>query len=115
MRSAKDQAMTAATALPIRLLRRWLISGCKLTPYRSDEARQLSGAELELQTFRLSRLRPVVVLVGVVFALSASTSPAQEIGSRSQGLALARETCAPCHAIRKGGDASPNPRVLLQL
>lgn len=106
---ADKKATTAAPAPPIQLRRRSLSSGCRLAPYKSGEALQRPGAAFGSQVFRLSKLQPVVVLAGIVIALPASASQAQEMGSRSQGLALAREICAPCHAILKGGDTSPDP------
>ena len=69
----------------------------------------IACAALKLHARGLSRLQPVAVLAGVVLALSASTSQVQEMGSRSQGFALAREICAPCHAIQSGDNTSPNP------
>ncbi|MDF2973975.1 MAG: cytochrome c [Microvirga sp.] len=109
MNWADKKATTTAPALPIQLRTRSLKSRCRLAPYKIGEALRLSCVALRLQVCRLSKLQPVVVLAGIVLALPASPSQAQEMGSRSQGLALAREICAPCHAILKGGDPSPDP------
>ena len=46
----------------------------------------------------------------VMAALCAApaTASAQETGSAQQGLALAREVCASCHAVERGQAFSPN-------
>ena len=52
----------------------------------------------------------VACSVALVLFLAA-TSEALEIGDAEKGVALVRDTCSQCHAIRKGQLLSPNPRA----
>ena len=59
---------------------------------------------------RSVRLPPrAAVASAAVLAAIVSAVWAQDIGDRSKGLAVAREACASCHAIRQGEKLSPNP------
>ena len=51
-------------------------------------------------------LNRFVLAAGLAVASAAS---AQEVGSAAQGLRLASEVCAACHAILPGDFASPDP------
>ena len=52
----------------------------------------------------------IVCSVILVLFLDA-TSEALEIGDAEKGVALVRDTCSQCHAIRKGQLLSPNLRA----
>ena len=52
--------------------------------------------------------KAAIVAVSMLAPLPA---PAQEMGNPRAGLALAREVCAPCHAILAGETQSPNARA----
>lgn len=56
-------------------------------------------------------MKRLVALVALLaFSVVPGDVPAQGAGDLSGGLALAREVCSECHAIRKGQVRSPNPR-----
>ncbi len=50
----------------------------------------------------------LILALFLVSALSAPAAHAQD-GNVEAGLAYAQATCAKCHAVRKGGELSPNP------
>jgi mono/diheme cytochrome c family protein len=47
----------------------------------------------------------------ILMTFLAATSEALEIGDAEKGVALVRDTCSQCHAIRKGQLLSPNLRA----
>jgi mono/diheme cytochrome c family protein len=57
----------------------------------------------------MGRLRGVVV--GAVLSVGSATLSAQTTGDPQQGLALAREDCAACHAVERRQRSSPNPQA----
>jgi mono/diheme cytochrome c family protein len=50
----------------------------------------------------------ICVAAMIPFSLASGHSGAQEIGSARQGLALAQQVCAECHAVQKQHNQSPN-------
>jgi mono/diheme cytochrome c family protein len=52
-----------------------------------------------------------VACAALLMMLVAATSEALEIGDAEKGIALIRDTCSQCHAIRKGQLLSPNLRA----
>jgi mono/diheme cytochrome c family protein len=56
-------------------------------------------------------MKRVICLVTFVVLLAATSNvQAQGIGDPERGLAVAREVCSECHAIRRGQVRSPNSR-----
>jgi len=51
----------------------------------------------------------IVAILAVVMAYSIQLAKAQESGDPVSGFNYARQTCATCHAIRKGDRMSPRP------
>jgi cytochrome c len=58
-------------------------------------------------------MRRNCILLGAVISLAVSTThvAAQDIGQPGRGLALAKQLCAPCHAVQKDESRSPNERA----
>jgi mono/diheme cytochrome c family protein len=54
----------------------------------------------------MGRLSGWIVFVALCAAPVGAS--AQEVGSAKEGLALARGTCASCHAVERGQTVSPN-------
>jgi len=56
-------------------------------------------------------MRPSLVFASIIAAISSTalTCQAQEAGDPVQGLALARQICAECHAVDMSRGGSPNP------
>ena len=53
-------------------------------------------------------LKRTIVAGMITFPIASGQSGAQEIGSATQGLALAQQVCTRCHAVQKGENQSPN-------
>jgi len=51
------------------------------------------------------------LLCAMALAFASASSDAQETGSPAQGLALAKQVCARCHAVEKQQKQSPNERA----
>lgn len=56
----------------------------------------------------MNRLAPLVVFASL-FAAAPHGAKAQEMGRPQDGLALAQQVCAKCHAVQKQETRSPNP------
>jgi mono/diheme cytochrome c family protein len=54
-------------------------------------------------------MRTAITIVSMLAGLSSAA--AQEAGDPPLGLDVARESCAPCHAILRVEDRSPNPNA----
>ena len=54
-------------------------------------------------------MKRVICLV-IALMLSPAMGQAQELGNTQNGLALARDVCSQCHAVRRGEVLSPNLR-----
>ncbi len=52
--------------------------------------------------------RHILLTAIIAFPIASGYSMAQEVGSSSRGLALARQVCAQCHAVQKRQTESPN-------
>jgi mono/diheme cytochrome c family protein len=55
--------------------------------------------------------RVIPIMTSLVLSVTATHVPAQGIGDPENGLAVARNVCSECHAIRKGQARSPNSRA----
>ena len=55
----------------------------------------------------MPRYATLGLMTGLLLALPQAS--AQGVGSPKTGLAYARQNCAECHAVEKGGWESPNP------
>ena len=50
---------------------------------------------------------PQILIVAGLWAASASTAPAQDLGDKSKGREFAQSVCAECHAVMPADAASP--------
>lgn len=55
----------------------------------------------------MPRHATIGLMIGLLLGLPQAS--AQGVGSPKAGLAYARQNCAECHAVEKGGWESPNP------
>jgi cytochrome c2 len=55
--------------------------------------------------------RVIPIVTSLVLSATATHVPAQGIGDSEKGLAVARNVCSECHAIRKEQARSPNSKA----
>jgi mono/diheme cytochrome c family protein len=70
---------------------------------------EYKGPSKSVKREELVMVRVACLVILVTFL--AATSEALEIGDADKGVALVRDTCSQCHAIRKGQLLSPNLRA----
>ncbi len=66
-------------------------------------------APIPMEEAQMSKLISIGPLLCFIIATMAGGAQAQQSGGARQGLALAREACAPCHLVVKEAGRSTNP------